>query len=559
MIMGRPNLTSIASALVFASIMQQLDQLRQFDAPDKKGSIKLLHRLRTTTPDTAASAFATWYENRPTRLRASIVPHCDIDWEKQGQTAQLAVVDEDLRPVSEGDDLEKLDRVYSWFLDSAHTRRNAYDYEILLVLRSWCGEYVGDLLAVAQAALPGKKTGPETRVADAIAQDVAEALSADMGTVIAYRRMDGVAVLIGFYSADPKISGQTREFLEAKFYDIAGEPAERSRSMSYRVMQTGEPEACFSLDHRTGAAIPPDLTMLSLPDGLPQIVSQNSAPINVFGRPWGAISVGGLRPFQFSSSAATTLSDLASFYSSFIFYHWMLANIDGMNSLVVDPKLSRGAKYEGLCAHVCNLLLADSASIWTAHVVEEDRFDLVAWTNRPDLDRILAELNLDRKTVVDNYYSETGDIQSSWPFFFDLAKGDRCPGAAEVARHEQPWIQGTLHQGLFSNDWFDREHTRGLAESDFNTICIVPVRAAGTLRGFITLLNRTSRLYEEHWREVMRIISEEIGLMIQSIEIQTTLQQNLFRPLRHEVRPAVSGLRERISKLDLLSRKLEIH
>ena len=279
----------------------------------------------------------------------------------------------------------------------------------------------------------------------------------------------------------------------------------------------------------------------------------------MFGRPWGVISVGGLRSFQFSSNVATTLSDLASFYSSFIFYHWMLANIDGMNSLVVDPKLSRGAKYEGLCAHVCNLLLADSASIWTAHVVEEDRFDLAAWTNRPDLDGTLAELSLNLKTVVDNFYSETSDLQNSWPFFFDLSKGDRCSGSAEVVRDEGAWIQGTLHHGLFSNDWFDKEHTRGLLDSDFKTICIVPVRAAGILRGFITLLNKSSRYYEEHWREVMRIISEEVGLMIQSIEMQTTLQQNLFRPLRHEVRPAVNGLRERVSKLDLLSRKLEIH
>jgi GAF domain-containing protein len=410
---------------------------------------------------------------------------------------------------------------------------------------------------VAQTALPGKKTGAEARVADAIAEDVAQALSADMGTVVAYRRMDGVAVLIGFYFADPKMSGQAREYLEARFYKIAGEPVERSRSMSYRVMQTGESEACFLLDHRTGTAIPPDSTMLSFPDGLPQIVSQNSAPINVFGRPWGVINVGGLRPFQFSSSAATTLSDLASFYSSFIFYHWLLANIDGMNSLTVDPKLSRGAKYAGLCAHVCNLLLADSASIWSAHVEEEDRFDLVAWTNRPDLDSTLAERSLDRKTAVDDFYSETSEIQSSWPFHFDLAKADRCSGAAEVARAQQVWIQGTLHQGLFSKDWFDKEHTRGLAGGEFKTICIVPVRAAGTLRGFITLLNKSSRCYEEHWREVMRIISEEVGLMIQSIEIQATLQQNLFRPLRHEVRPAVNGLRERIAKLDRLARKIE--
>jgi hypothetical protein len=262
MVMGRPNLTCIASALVFASIMQQLDQLRQFDVLNKKGNVKLLHRLKTITSNTEAPAFMTWYENQSTRLRGDIV-RSGIDWEKQGQTAQLAVVGDDLQPVSAGDDLEKLDRIYSWFLDSTHTRRNAYDYEILLVLRSWCNEYVGDLLAVAQTGLPGKRKGSEVRVADAIAEHVARALSADMGTVVSYRRMDGVAVLIGFYFADPKISEQIREVLETRFYEIADKPAERSRSMSYRVMQTGKPEACFLLDHRTGSAIPANSTMLS--------------------------------------------------------------------------------------------------------------------------------------------------------------------------------------------------------------------------------------------------------------------------------------------------------
>jgi signal transduction histidine kinase len=444
---------------------------------------------------------------------------------------------------------DKLDETWSWFLDTVQTRRNALAFETFLLLRAWCIEAFSRLSTLPGFLVAIDEGEPVLHdVGREIAHRIGMALGADVTTLHYYSRRGGKAIPFGLHhrASNPQ---PWIHFLSQQMAAV-GHSAARSRSIVYRVIDKGDPQVTFWYDSASDQSMPSDSPILDSPPDIEQLVSANAVPINVFGRTWGVLTVAGTRPYQFSSGAASALSDLATLFGVNIFHHWLLHHLGAMNAVAMDADSSPTERYRALCTHLCDLLLVDAAVLWVPSLAVEGRFDAAGWCNRPDLDELTAERASPGTTAeVEGPLDPIRPVTSSeWPISFRLSDAQRS-AAARTLRDGGAWFQGRIGEPPLDGAWEKKPHTRRLRDAGFRQLCILPLRQGGAARGCLSLLSRHESPYGGRWLGVLQTITQELVLMLQAIAARDMLEHNFFLPMRHEVRPALQAVRERTDAL----------
>jgi signal transduction histidine kinase len=547
-IIGRANVQRIAEAAIFVVLMKKYGQIPRNET---KGAHTLAFDFRLV---------GTRPEARPAVLPSAVRLLVDVDSDNvdieflagsdirrydsvdSTNTHEFAIwrvnADGHISEPIVHDDLQHLDALFSWILDSAQTRRNAFDFESFLLLRTWFIEQFAKISQLASLLVKPDGNGSKVEpLGCEIASKLARSASAEICTINYYNHRTNEVVVLGVHHHSAHHQQIWLDALQHQLSRAARTRDGREHTIVYRSIDTGEPVHCCAYDPETDCADPEENKIFRFPEHMGQPRSANAAPVKIYGRVWGAIAILGIRPYQFAPNVARTLSDLCDLFSLHIFQQWQLRHLDLINYVATDEDLALHERFDRICLHLSDLLLAQSATLWLKHPNDPEQFCAFGWNNRPDLQDLAPnrEAALERPRKAPNF--RINDADSIMSKVFD--SGASC-------------FQEIIGEGLLSCHWLTKPHTSNLQALGFRYACFIPIRVHGKPIGAISLFNSRSGFYQNGWHPIMDFVAEEIALTVQAVLARTVMQTNMLSPLRHEVVPSLRSLKATTIKLSQL-------
>jgi GAF domain-containing protein len=379
-----------------------------------------------------------------------------------------------------------------------------------------------------------------------MARSVALTTGADLACLYYYDYERNELVIFGAYHNVRKGSGCELDLpqVQKELSEASKKPSFRAESIVYRCIDSGGvPQICYAFDRHTGASDPPNSPLFRFSEGIWPIRAANVSPINVRGRPWGAIAILGRRPYQFSSTAASAIDDLAGLFSFTLFNQWTLKHLDLINAAATDRSLHLRDRYFALCKHVARLLLSESIVLWVCDPGNPQKLYAAGWVDRTDLDDLAKQgeniLNAD-------------DLlrQQQLRICFDLSDTKTVTGRILDHGWEEPYVN-ILGQGWLDDKWLSKPYTRNLLRMGYKFGCFVPLRLDDKTIGSLSLYNRHGSAYNTGWLSIIKSIARELALVIQGLLERDEFRRSRLGLIRHEILPLIkSVVDDRLPRVD---------
>ncbi|SUS06323.1 putative Histidine kinase [uncultured Defluviicoccus sp.] len=563
---GRPNLQRIAEAVVFIEIMSRYGQIAPLlqAGHDLIFNFRLLGTSPTITPKISARVLEIRIEQETELRRVSILAHdrpFDVLEAQPQQTGEFLTCQENeagARQPLDTDQQRHLDLTYSWVLDSIQTRRNAHDFETFLLHRTWLVDNFTEMSDVIQSliAADDRRGGREVFASrfdlpSIMARNIGLAAGADIACLLRYEYNRNEAVLFGLHqgcTTTAASAADLRQF-QQELSAAAGDPRRRRLSIIYRCVDTGQPQVCFAFDPQSANSDPPDSPLLTFPEDTLPLRSANVSPINVRGRPWGAIAIFGLRPYQFPSSAARAIDDLADLVGFIFFSSWTMKHLDLMNQAATERSLHVRARYFALCWHVSRMLLAESVVLWVRDPDNNQRMYAAGWADRPDLDALCTA---EQAQASDDELLR----QQQMRICFDLSDLHTVTG--RLLHDQRPTYKGRIGEGWLRGRWLSKPYSRKLPEMGFTTGYFIPLRFGGETIGSLSLFGKHGVPYDHRWEEAIASVAQQLAITLQGILERDEFKRRRLGIINHEITPLVNTLlRDRLAVIDGLIRSAE--
>ena len=100
------------------------------------------------------------------------------------------------------------------------------------------------------------------------------------------------------------------------------------------------------------------------------------APVEIFGRPWGAIVALGRRDEQFSLAHKQIAERVANLIGAHVYRHWLFWNLHRLDELATDSAAPLHQRYKGICGVVADAFMSETCCLWLRRFRASGHFQL---------------------------------------------------------------------------------------------------------------------------------------------------------------------------------------
>ena len=376
--------------------------------------------------------------------------------------------------------------------------RSAYIRERMMIIRLWSRDNFA--LWLTTSNLP--KLPEYTERVDALATRIADVFVADRCGIFRYDAERRSLDRLGRFSRDQNNEGPARTASYDNIREAGSHPERRAASPRYQAIdeaRTIHLTQSRDNDNRPGYRRPG---------------SRLVVPIVVFGRPWGAIELVGLRSNQFLPSTEQWLDEFSRLIGQDLYVEGILNDLHEISRLVLNdkPKLDQ---FRDVLRRLARIFVAGSGTLYLRHPRRTSEYVSSAFFGRP------------------------GDLSGDKLSGFNISDG--VSKAATILRGEtNVWIAGEIGKPPFDGEWAKRPKTEALTAERYRFVAMMPLRnGADQVIGCITLAAREGHPFEKRFRPLADFATRYAGVAIEAIALKHQPDESDRELMAHSLKTRV--------------------
>ena len=316
--------------------------------------------------------------------------------------------------------------------------------------------------------------------------------------------------------------GKTRADVDSWLVKIGGDPALRSKSLAYYVVDHDEAiifdPVVKGVGLHSGAqgieCIQPP-SELALPHGRSII----AAPVRVHGRLWGVLELASEAPQVFSVCDAEFVEKVC--HMAGYYYHESLL-LETLGNMIGSKDHDLSDFFATLPRKLSRLFLCDAVSVWRQDEIDTEKFSCRGAIGRDDFppfsnEATLSEVMTDAKRSI----------------------------AMQMIERSEVWQAGVIGVRPFDGDWLKKDHTRCLVQNGFKYIALIPfVGATDETNGFISLYSKSAPFGDgwKGWAQfIAAYLSAVLGGIHDKVERESAIRRETFHSIANSIQSAISA------------------
>ena len=397
---------------------------------------------------------------------------------------------------SDSADLDEL--AFSRLMVDYNIGRSAYLRERLMTFQLWARDNFARWFTTPK---PPEIREYSVRVDD-LASRIADVFVADRCSIFRYDAEAQTLDRLGNYARDCFHSSEARKISFEKIRACGVDPERRRMSPRYQAVDSARP-----------VYLAESLDDLSRPEGRRR-GSRLVVPIVVFGRPWGAIELVGLRSHQFLLSTMPWLDELSVELGPDLYVEDVLNCLHQISRSVLARK-SKNEQFRDVLGWFTRIFVAGSRALYLRHPRRTAEFVCVA------------------------SFGRTGDMLGDKLSGFNIE--DPVSKSAAILRRERTeWLAGVVGLAPFDGEWSARPKARALADQGFQFIVLMPLRDGNDhVVGCITLAAREGGQFEERFQPLAEFAARYLGVAIEAIELKHRPDESIRELIAHSLKTRV--------------------